>query len=261
MIKPLVSIILPTYNGKREWISQTIDSVINQTYSDRELIIINDGSTNNIEETILEYTDKERRIRYFKNKRNMEKSYSKNKCILESRWKYIAIIDDDDIWSDYSKLQKQIEFLEENEDYGLCGCSVNIVNENWEFERKEIMREDNIAIKNTLLQFNQIAQSSAVIRKEILALSWLFLQSRALCEDAELRLRIGKYTKLHNLHSTSINYRRRGWSCSNRNQVKIQLYGLRAMIIHRSGYPNFLKWLVLRLWLIILTIFWIEYKK
>lgn len=58
MKKNLVSIILPTYNGKEEWLSQAIDSVLDQTFTDFELIIINDASTNNIEETILKYAKK-----------------------------------------------------------------------------------------------------------------------------------------------------------------------------------------------------------
>ena len=58
-MKPIVSIILPTYNWKSEWLSKSIDSVLNQTFKDFELIIINDASTNNIEETILKYKDKD----------------------------------------------------------------------------------------------------------------------------------------------------------------------------------------------------------
>jgi glycosyltransferase involved in cell wall biosynthesis len=76
---PLVSIILPTYNGNKKWLSQAIDSVLAQTYTNRELIIINDASTNEIEITILEYVKKDERIQYYKNYKNMERSYSKNR--------------------------------------------------------------------------------------------------------------------------------------------------------------------------------------
>jgi glycosyltransferase involved in cell wall biosynthesis len=76
---PLVSIILPTYNGNHIWLSQAIDSVISQTYTHRELIIINDASTNDIEKTILDFQKKDERIKYLKNERNMERSFSKNR--------------------------------------------------------------------------------------------------------------------------------------------------------------------------------------
>jgi len=76
---PLISIVLPTYNAKKEWLSEAIDSVLNQTYSNRELIIINDASTNNIEITILEYAKKDGRIKYYKNEQNMELTKTLNK--------------------------------------------------------------------------------------------------------------------------------------------------------------------------------------
>jgi glycosyltransferase involved in cell wall biosynthesis len=79
MKQPLVSIVMPTYNGKKEWISAAIDSVLDQTYRNFELIIINDASTNTVEETILSYQHKDSRILYIKNPTNVERSVSKNK--------------------------------------------------------------------------------------------------------------------------------------------------------------------------------------
>jgi glycosyltransferase involved in cell wall biosynthesis len=67
----LVSIILPTYNGNHIWLSQAIDSVISQTYTNRELIIINDASTNDIATTILAFQQKDERIQYVMNERNL----------------------------------------------------------------------------------------------------------------------------------------------------------------------------------------------
>ena len=69
---PLVSIILPTYNGNKSRLSEAINSVLSQTFSDFELIIINDASTNNIETTILRYAEQEPRIVYVKNDKQNE---------------------------------------------------------------------------------------------------------------------------------------------------------------------------------------------
>jgi glycosyltransferase involved in cell wall biosynthesis len=77
--QPFVSIILPTYNGKHERLSQAIDSVIDQTYINRELIIINDASANDVENAILEYVQKDKRIRYYKNEKNLKLPKSLNK--------------------------------------------------------------------------------------------------------------------------------------------------------------------------------------
>lgn len=256
----LVSIIMPTYNWKEKWISLAIDSVLSQSYSDVELIIINDASTNNVEETILSYMQKDKRIIYLKNDENKERSISKNRWILASIWKYVAFLDDDDIWTDPTKLEKQIHFLEKNIEYWLCWCSVHIINEYWVLENKVSMRETDKEIREHLLQFNQLAQSAIVIRKDIFAFSWLFLNTWTFSEDAELWLRIGKYTKLYNLQNTYIEYRNRLDNTSNRNKIKLQWYGFIAMCMHGKNYPNLIKSFVLRLWLIVLTIFWYKYK-
>ena len=121
MNQSLVSIILPTYNGKVEWLSQAIDSVIVQTYTHRELIIINDASTNDIETTIMEYVAKDKRIKYYRNEINLKLTNTLNKGLKIAQGAYIARIDDDDIRCDKEKLEKQIVFMEQNAGYGLCG--------------------------------------------------------------------------------------------------------------------------------------------
>ena len=78
---PLVSIILPTYNGNKSRLSEDINSVLSQTFSDFELIIINDASTNNIETTILRYADQDPRIVYVKNDINLKLTATLNKAL------------------------------------------------------------------------------------------------------------------------------------------------------------------------------------
>jgi len=260
MKHPLVSIIMPTYNWKKEWISLAIESILSQTYKNFELIIINDASTNTVEETIFGYQHKDSRILYIKNPTNVERSVSKNKWILASTWEYVAFLDDDDLWADNTKLEKQISFLENNIEYWLCWCSVHIIKENWTLENKVKMRETDKEIRDHLLQFNQLAQSAIVARKNIFAFSWLFLNGWTLSEDAELWLRIGKYTKFYNLQTTYIEYRNRVGNTSNRNKIKIQWYGFKAMCMHRKWYPNLIKSCFLRIGFLVLTLVWYPFK-
>ena len=121
---PLISIILPVYNSKKERLTQSIESVFSQSFKDFELIIINDASTNDIEATILEYITKDKRIVYIKNKENLKLTKTLNKGLEISQGQYIARIDDDDIWMDKEKIQKQIDFMNKNPKYGLCGTNV-----------------------------------------------------------------------------------------------------------------------------------------
>lgn len=120
----LVSIIMPSYNTGK-FIAESIASVAAQTYTDWELIIVDDASTDNTDEVIAALK-KERhceepqgdaailgRICYLKNDRNRGAAYSRNRALCEARGKYIAFLDSDDLWAP-DKLEMQIAFMEKN---------------------------------------------------------------------------------------------------------------------------------------------------
>ena len=106
----LVSIIMPSYNTA-PYIKQTIQSVLNQTYTNWELIIVDDCSTDNTEEILEEINDN--RIRCFKNEVNSGAAVSRNKALREAKGQWIAFLDSDDLWLP-TKLEKQIEFMNRN---------------------------------------------------------------------------------------------------------------------------------------------------
>ena len=107
----LVSIIMPSYNTGR-FIAETVRSVLAQTYTDWELIIVDDCSTDNTDEVIAEYLG-DKRIRYIKNERNSGAAVSRNRALREATGKWIAFLDSDDLWLP-EKLEKQIAFMKEN---------------------------------------------------------------------------------------------------------------------------------------------------
>lgn len=107
----LVSIIMPSYNTA-QYIGESISSVFNQTYSNWELIIVDDCSTDNTDDIIPAIKDK--RIRYLKNEKNSGAAVSRNRALREAKGKWIAFLDSDDLW-DKDKLEKQIKFMEEND--------------------------------------------------------------------------------------------------------------------------------------------------
>lgn len=106
----LVSIIMPSYNTA-SFIEETIQSVLNQTYTNWELIIVDDCSTDNTDEVLENIKDS--RIRYFKNDKNSGAAVSRNKALREARGQWIAYLDSDDLWMP-EKLEKQIHFMENN---------------------------------------------------------------------------------------------------------------------------------------------------
>lgn len=114
--KYLISVILPAYNAE-EYIYAAIDSILQQTYTNFELIVINDASTDHTEEIILSFSDK--RIRYIKNEQNLKLIKTLNKGIALANGKYIARMDADDI-SMPNRFQIEYEFMENHQDISVC---------------------------------------------------------------------------------------------------------------------------------------------
>ncbi len=109
-VEGLVSIIMPSYNTAL-YIEKTIQSVLDQTYPNWELIIVDDCSTDNTDEVLEKIKDT--RIHYLKNEKNSGAAVSRNKALRESKGQWIAFLDSDDLWMP-NKLEKQIRFMEEN---------------------------------------------------------------------------------------------------------------------------------------------------
>lgn len=110
----LVSIVMPSYNTA-QYISDSIQSVINQTYEQWELIIVDDCSTDNTDEVVKPFL-KDGRITYLKNEKNSGAAMSRNRALKETHGRWIAFLDSDDLWAP-EKLEKQVDFMEKN---GYC---------------------------------------------------------------------------------------------------------------------------------------------
>lgn len=123
--KPLVSVIMPTFNSSNT-VVESINSVINQTYQNWELLITDDNSSDNTIELINLYSDK--RIKVFKNHHNLGAGISRNKSIKESNGDFIAFLDSDDLW-DPKKLELQISFMLQN-NYALTYTAYNTFDSN-----------------------------------------------------------------------------------------------------------------------------------
>lgn len=122
---PEISVIMPVHNGEK-YLREAVESILTQTFSDFELIVVDDGSTDSTADIIKSISDD--RIVYLKNDRNIGISDTLNKGILSSRGKYIARMDADDI-SLPSRLEKQIDYMKQNPDVSVLGCAVEIFGE------------------------------------------------------------------------------------------------------------------------------------
>ena len=111
-MKPLVSIITPVYNCE-DTIGETIESVLNQTLSDFEMLIVDDISNDKTIDIIKKYQKQDKRIKLFILKEKGGAASARNKALKEASGQYIAFLDGDDLWVS-DKLEKQIKFMQEN---------------------------------------------------------------------------------------------------------------------------------------------------
>jgi glycosyltransferase involved in cell wall biosynthesis len=122
------SVIMPVHNGER-YLSKAIESILSQTFTDFEFIIIDDGSVDNSTNIIKDFAENDDRVKLLQNKNNIGIASSLNKGILSAKGQYITYMHSDDI-SLPQRFERQIEFLESYTDIGLCGTQVLYVREN-----------------------------------------------------------------------------------------------------------------------------------
>ena len=161
MSLPQISIILPVYNAER-FITDTIASIIDQTYKDFELIIIDDGSTDRSLSKIAQFEDD--RIVLLKNEVNSGIVFTLNRGIKEAKGKYIARMDADDI-ANPSRLKTQFDFLEQNADVSVLGTFQQNFGQNEQYVRPYQTHE---LIKAALVFNNHICHPTVMMRTEVL---------------------------------------------------------------------------------------------
>ncbi len=199
---PLVSVILPVYNAEK-FIVSAIESVLAQDFKNFELLVINDGSTDESEQLIKKIVDP--RIVYIKNATNIGLIATLNKGIDAALGKYIARMDADDI-SMSTRFELQVAFLENNLEIGLCGTSFF----SWDGLNKDLKTLPSNAeeIKSELLFRNVIAHPTVMMRKKVLIENALRYSMDALnAEDYDLWTRMARVTSIANLPLPLLLYR------------------------------------------------------
>ncbi len=188
-----ISVLMPVYNTRESDLRESIESILNQTYSDFELIIINDASTNNAEDVILSYKDK--RIRYLKNEKNIKIIATRNRLINEAKYEYVAFIDSDD-WCTRDRLEKQAKYLDEHPEVGLLGTYYKIMpGDRW----YPIPSEPNDTTLFLRYCGNCISTSAAMFRKSIVDKYSIRFNVGALhAEDLKFWTDISEYCKCAN---------------------------------------------------------------
>ena len=206
MVKnPTVSVIIPTYN-RANLMKEAIKSVLKQTYQDFEIIVIDDGSTANIEETVKGFNNF--KIRYICHTNNQGVSAARNTGIRVSRGKYIALLDSDDEWLP-EKLDKQIKILQDGSPkLGVVYSDLLYIDENGKSMNKLRNRKKEGYIYEDLLGENYVGPpSTLLVRKECFHKVGLFDDLVDTMEDWDMSIRIAKYYIFSHIKIPLVKYR------------------------------------------------------
>ena len=182
--KPLISVVIPTYN-RPELLKKAIQSVINQTYKNFEIIIVDDSSIKNNEKIIKNFNKKN--IIYIKNKTRKGGGHSRNIGIKKAKGEYIAFLDDDDEWIP-EKLEKQLKAYNTPK-LGIVVC----YSLDKRYDRVRISKPpENVDHKYLLKSFNLSSTSTYMIKKDVLEKVGYFDTKLPSAQEYDLALRITK---------------------------------------------------------------------
>lgn len=163
-----VSIITPIYNSEK-LISQTIECVLNQTYSDWEMLLVDDGSSDGTKQIIEEYVKQDSRIKYIELKENCGAAVARNVALERSSGRFIAYLDADDLWHK-DKLQKQIDFMLTN-NYGFTCTDYEKIDEKGNtLKRIKIPKKVtyDLFLRNTIIQTVGVMVDTKLANRELL---------------------------------------------------------------------------------------------
>ncbi|WP_136513077.1 glycosyltransferase family 2 protein [Geomonas edaphica] len=207
MSAPVVSVVLPVYNGDR-FLEESLQSILRQSFTDLELIVINDGSTDGTREILERYCDRDPRLRVW-HQENRGLSRSLNVGLELARGRYLARQDADDV-SLPERIAKQVAFLDAHPDYCMVGTWSHIIEEQRHSLRFHRHPAENGPLKFNLLFDNFFVHTSVMVRKSALDAVGAYTTAQVRQpEDYELwsRLLRGRLGKMANLPEVLVEYR------------------------------------------------------
>ena len=243
---PKVSVLLPVYNAAR-YLAEAVESILQQTLSDFELIIVEDGSTDDSPQMIRKYAEKDSRIRPIFLNKNTGLAHARQKALEQARAPFVACMDADDI-SLAQRLQSQYEYLQANDDVGMVGCDYYRFENNENGEKKMIkslpMPIINASLGKTLYQTARVVMciASAMYRRELaLQVGGYrgFFKNGA--EDRDFALKMHELARIANISQKLYCYRIHRASTFRKNKRALKANNLMARFCalqRRKGLPD-----------------------
>ena len=231
MSYPKISVLMPIYNTQEDHLKQAIGSVLGQTYTDFEFLILNDSPDNMaLDELVKSFRDP--RIRYIKNPHNLGITPSRNKLIELAEGEYLAVMDHDDI-SLPTRFEEQVRVLDSRPEIGVVGCWVEHFLQN----KTTYYLENNADIERHLMTGCAIAHTAAMIRKSALG-GIRYEEKFTPSEDYALWCRLIGKTQFYNIPKTLMRYRRYDENTSKKQAEKMATATKAIFAFVRAEHPD-----------------------
>lgn len=212
--KCMVSVVIPFYSNAI-WLNEAIESVLNQTYQNYEIIVVNDGSKENIDDTLSKYGEL---IKYY-TQPNMGAGAARNKGVQMANGKYIAFLDSDDLW-DPDKLSVQIEYMETHGEYVWSHCSYRTFGCG---DERIVNVDDEVgSIFPKCLASCKIATPCVIVRKDGLLGDNKFSESMRYGQDTYLWVMLSQLYELGHIPKVLCSVRQRGNNAAKRAYVALK---------------------------------------
>jgi glycosyltransferase involved in cell wall biosynthesis len=235
---PFVSVVLSTYN-RAEYLKKSVESVLRQTYTNFEFIIVDDGSSDNTKDILSFYAMKDPKITVIRNAQNQGQVVCLNEGILQSRGIYIARIDDDDFWCDPAKLEKQVEFLEKHREAIMVGGGQIRVNVQGKVLARYLPPASDRGVRTRMLRTNPFPHPSVMFRKEVWEKAGRYDETLNFSEDWDLWMRFGRLGTYANISEYVVTCLKGSQNRSNYTVKANTLLNLKLRFRYRKEFPGF----------------------
>jgi glycosyltransferase involved in cell wall biosynthesis len=216
MENPKVSVLMLAYNSSK-YVETAIGSILNQSFTDFELVIVYDHSEDDTVDILEKFQEKDGRVRIIKNENEKGIVGAANTGLKHSKGEFVARMDSDDL-SELTRLEKQVAIMEKDGDICLLGGGCYVIDEFGKRKDVIVFRESPEKIKAKLFFENDFVQSSVMIRKKTLDEIGYYSQETPSCEDYELWTRISEKYKVWNMPDILVSYRVHGESDTGRQR-------------------------------------------
>jgi glycosyltransferase involved in cell wall biosynthesis len=225
---PLVSVVMPVFNGER-FVGDAIDSVLRQTFTDLELVIVDDGSTDRTAHIVASRAKRDSRIVAQRLPTNQGLVAARNACAALARGDFLAVLDADDM-SLPDRLERQVAFLRAHPDVGVLGASVQLIDESGRIGRLKTFPSGPGLVAWSMVFFNSLAHSTVMMRRSTwTAVGHYAPEMKYGAEDYDLLVRAMQVTRLENLPEVLVHYRT--WPGNTSTRAWDRLEGNSAAIV------------------------------